>query len=52
MVLLARPGVFGRRTTRFTGLGVVGVGEGVVCVGAVEAGDEVPEGVLLVEKAD
>lgn len=47
-----RPAVLGRRTARLARLGVVGVGEGVVGVGAVEAGDEVPEGVLFVEEAD
>jgi len=41
--------VFGRSGA---GFGVVGVGEGVVGGGGVEGGDEVPEGVLLVEVAD
>ena len=48
----ARPAILGRWTARFARLGIVGVGERVVGVGAVEAGDEVPEGILLVEKAD
>jgi len=41
--------VFGGSGARF---GIVGVGEGVVGGGGVEGGDEVPEGVLLVEVAD
>ena len=48
----ARPAVLRRWTAGFARFGVVGVGEGVVGVGAVEAGDEVPEGIRLVEEAD
>ena len=40
-----------RWTTRFASSGAVSVGEGVVGTGGgVEAGDEVPEGILLVEE--
>lgn len=48
----ARPAVLGRWTVKFARFGIVGVGEWVVGVGAVEAGDEFPEGILLVEEAD
>lgn len=46
------PGVLGRWTARLARLGVVGIGERVVGVGSVKGGDEVPEGVLLVEVAN
>lgn len=48
----ARPAVLWRWTTGLARLRVVSVGEWVVVVGAVEAGHEVPERILLVEEAD
>ena len=45
----ARPVVIGRWTTSFARFKVVGVGEGVIGVVALEPAEAVPEGILLVE---
>lgn len=51
-VFMTGPGVLGRWTARLARLGVVSIGERVVGVGAIKGGDEVPEGILLVEEAN